>query len=94
MAGYNHSARSLTKEELANKEYKSRLDIIKRNSLRNPVVEKILNQMIHVVNAAMEEYGVERDGVKRFDEIHVEMARSLKQTQKQREDTSSFIEKG
>ena len=50
MAGYNHSARSLTKEELAKKEYKSCLDEIRRNSLRNPVVEKILNQMINVVN--------------------------------------------
>ncbi len=91
--GYRHSAQSLNREELDTRPLESSLKVLSKNSLRNPVVEKILNQMIHVVNAAMEEYGVERDGVKRFDEIHVEMARSLKQTQKQREDTSSFIEK-
>ena len=49
-AGYNHSKRSLTKEELENKTYKDELEILPKNSLRNPVVEKILNQTINVVN--------------------------------------------
>ena len=52
-----HSKQSLTKEELENKEYKDRLDILAKNSLRNPVVEKIINQMIHVVNGVIEAYG-------------------------------------
>lgn len=43
-AGYRHSASSLTKEEINKKTYKTHLDEIKRNSLRNPIVEKILNQ--------------------------------------------------
>ncbi len=42
-AGYRHSKRSLTKEELENKEYKDKLESLPKNSLRNPVVEKILN---------------------------------------------------
>ena len=46
-AGYRHSKRSLTKEELDSKELKDHLDLLPRNSLRNPVVEKILNQMIN-----------------------------------------------
>lgn len=77
-AGYNHSVRSLTKEELANKEYKTKLDEIKRNSLRNPVVEKILNQMINVINEIITTYG-------KPDEIRIEMARELKKSQEERE---------
>lgn len=86
MAGYNHSAHSLTKEELANKEYKSRLDIIKRNSLRNPVVEKILNQMINVINEIIKTYG-------KPDEIRIEMARELKKNQEERELLDAAIRK-
>ena len=86
MAGYNHSARSLTKEELANKEYKSRLDVIKRNSLRNPVVEKILNQMINVINEIIKTYG-------KPDEIRIEMARELKKSQEERELLDAAIRK-
>ena len=51
---YRHSKRSLTREEIDNRDYKSRLDLLPRNSLRNPVVEKILNQMINVVNSLIE----------------------------------------
>lgn len=77
-AGYKHSVRSLTKEELTNKEYKTKLDGIKRNSLRNPVVEKILNQMINVINEIIATYG-------KPDEIRIEMARELKKSQEERE---------
>lgn len=83
-AGYRHSKNSLTRDELDSRELTDHLDLLRKGSLRNPVVEKILNQMIHVVNGAIKEYGT-------FDEIHVEMARELKQTQKQREDTSKRI---
>ena len=83
-AGYKHSERSLTKEELENKQLKSHLDLLPRNSLRNPVVEKILNQMINVVNALVETYG-------RPDEIRIEMARELKKSAKEREDMSQAI---
>jgi len=91
-AGYRHSAQSLTREELDARTLQSSLEVMPKNSLRNPVVEKILNQMIHVVNALMHEYGVMRDGARRFDEIHVEMARSLKQTSDQRKKASKSIE--
>lgn len=84
LAGYNHSSRSLTKEQIENKELVSRLEVLPKNSLRNPVVEKILNQMINVVNSLSEEYG-------RPDEIHVEFARELKKNQKQREKMSADI---
>lgn len=83
-AGYKHSLRSLTKEELLNKVYKEHLEILPRNSLRNPVVEKILNQMINVVNAIAESYG-------KPDEIRIEMARELKKSAKEREEMTAAI---
>ncbi len=86
MAGYNHSVRSLTKEDLAKKVYKLHLDEIKRNSLRNPVVEKILNQMINVVNEIVKTYG-------KPDEIRIEMARELKKSKEERELLDAAIRK-
>jgi CRISPR-associated endonuclease Csn1 len=83
LAGYNHS-KSLTKEELANRALKDKLEILQKNSLRNPVVEKILNQTIHVVNAIIEEYG-------KPEEIRLELARELKKSAKEREETTKSI---
>ncbi|MGI5846824.1 MAG: type II CRISPR RNA-guided endonuclease Cas9 [Candidatus Cryptobacteroides sp.] len=82
--GYNHS-HSMTREETENKVLVDRLTILKKNSLRNPVVEKILNQMINVVNAVGDVYG-------RPDEIHIEMARELKANASEREKISAGIE--
>ena len=83
-AGYRHSKRSLTKEELAHKVLKDHLDLLPHNSLRNPVVEKILNQMVHVVNGIIDEYG-------KPDEIRIELARELKKSSKEREDLTKII---
>lgn len=79
-----HSKRSLTKEELDQKELKGYLDLLPKNSLRNPVVEKILNQMINVVNEVVTTYGP-------IDEIHIEMARKLKKSAKEREEDTKDI---
>ncbi len=84
--GYNHSIRSRTKEEVATRIYKDKLETLSRNSLRNPVVEKILNQMIHVINGLVATYG-------RPDEIRVELARELKKSNKEREEMTSSINK-
>lgn len=78
MAGYNHS-QSVTKEENNSRQLKEQLDLLPKNSLRNPVVEKILNQMINVVNAIITD-----DRLGPPDEIRVEMARDLKNSQKER----------
>ncbi len=83
-AQYNHSKRSLTKEELEKKELKDHLDLLPKNSLRNPVVEKILNQMINVVNEVVKTYGP-------LDEIRIEMARELKKSAKEREEATNEI---
>lgn len=83
-AGYRHSKSSLTKEELYKKELKNKLEILPKNSLRNPVVEKILNQMINVVNTVTETYG-------KPDEIRIELARELKKNAKEREELTNII---
>lgn len=83
-AGYRHSKRSLTKEELEQKVLKDKLELLPRNSLRNPVVEKILNQMINVVNGVIDEYG-------KPDEVRIELARELKKSVKEREELTTSI---
>ena len=83
-AGYRHSKNSLTKKEIENKVLKDKLELLPRNSLRNPVVEKILNQMVNVVNAVIDEYG-------KPDEIRIELARELKKSAKEREEMTKTI---
>ena len=78
-AGYNHS-NSITKEENEKRELLDKLDLLPKNSLRQPVVEKILNQMIHLVNDLLDKYG-------KPDEIRVELARELKQSKVERYET-------
>jgi len=76
IAGYNHS-NSLNKEDLKNRVLKPKLELFKKNSLRNPVVEKILNQMVNVINQIINTYG-------KPDEIRIELARELKKNAKER----------
>lgn len=83
-AGYRHSKKSLTKEELENKVLKDKLDLLPRNSLRNPVVEKILNQMVNVVNESISQYG-------KPDEVRIELARELKKSAKERDELTKSI---
>ena len=83
-AGYRHSESSLTREEIANKVLKDRLMLLPKNSLHNPVVEKILNQMVNVINVIIDIYG-------KPDEIRVELARELKKNAKEREELTKSI---
>jgi len=87
LAGYNHSS-SVTKEENENRPLKEKLDLISKNSLRNPVVEKILNQMVNVINAVIADPALGRP-----DEIRVELARELKKNAKEREAATLQINK-
>ena len=81
---YNHSKRSMTREDLERKVYKDHLTALPMNSLRNPVVEKILNQMVNVVNAIIDSYG-------KPDEVRIELARELKKSAKEREEMAQAI---
>ena len=87
LAGYNHSS-SKTKQENANRILKERLELLPKNSLRNPVVEKILNQMVNVVNATIADSNLGKP-----DEIRIELARELKKNAKEREEMTASINK-
>jgi CRISPR-associated endonuclease Csn1 len=87
LAGYNHS-NSVTNKQNEERELKSKLEILKKNSLRNPVVEKILNQCINVVNTIIEDTDMGRP-----DEIRIELARELKNTKEQRDRMTKAIGK-
>lgn len=90
-AGFRHSATSITKEENDTRPLKDKLEILPKNSLRQPVVEKILNQMVHVVNTLMER-NAEEGKPFHFDEIHIELARELKQSAAERESAKKEID--
>ncbi len=86
-AGYKHSD-FLTKEENLARNLSDRLELLKKGSLRNPVVEKIINQTINLVNAILDEPELGRP-----DEIRVELARELKQNAEERKKTQQNITK-
>ena len=74
--GYRHS-NSPTSEEITERTLLEKIPLLQRNELRQPLVEKILNQMINLVNALKAEYGI--------DEVRVELARELKMSREERE---------
>ena len=80
-AGKRHSE-SLTADELQQRPLLDKIPVLQRNSLRQPVVEKILNQMINLVNQLKVDYG-------EIDEARVELARELKMSREERERTAS-----
>ncbi len=84
-AGYRH-ADYITKAENEARILSERLELLPKNALRNPVVEKILNQMVHLVNDLMTTYG-------RPDEVRVELARELKQSAQERKKTHELNQK-
>lgn len=71
-AGFDHSRRINPDRVLL-----THLPQIQKNELRQPVVEKILNQLVNIVNALLENEGA-------IDEIRVELARELKQSKDER----------
>ncbi|NLH55945.1 MAG: type II CRISPR RNA-guided endonuclease Cas9, partial [Rikenellaceae bacterium] len=98
LAGYRHSKHSFTKDELENRILKRRLELLKKNSLRQPVVEKVLNQMVNVVNTLID---IENKKLKakgkpedfHFDEIRIELARELKNSAEKRKQITEGINK-
>lgn len=77
---YDHSGYK-TKVQLEEK-----LKPIKQNSLRNPVVEQVLNQVVNIVNLAIDKHG-------KFDEIRVELARELRNSAKTRKNITNINSK-
>ena len=81
-AGYNHSNSKTTDERLS-KPVRDKLKLLDKNSLRQPIVEKVLNQLINLVNAVTDKYG-------KPDEIRIELARELKQSKEERNDAFKY----
>lgn len=75
-AGYNPS-NAKTDEEIEALILDDKIKLPENYDLRSPVVEKVIRQLVNLVNALIEEYGA-------FDAIHIELTRELKQSQKQR----------
>ncbi len=91
-AGYNHSD-SITTTENAIREIKDKLVLYTKNSLRQPVVEKIINQVINLINELIDEKNglitnEERHSTDKF-EIRIELARELRQSTGERNDAFS-----
>lgn len=78
LAGFRHSD-YITTEENENRPLQTHLPMLKKNELHQPVVEKVLNQMIGIVNRLIEKYG-------EIDETRIELARELQRSKKERED--------
>lgn len=58
----------------------------KQHSLRNPIVEQVLTEMLRVVRDIWHQYGT-------IDEIHVELGREIKNTAEKRKKLSEIINK-
>ena len=74
--GINHS-NSITKTDNEARELINKIPLLMKNELRQPIIEKILNQMINIVNALKEKHG-------EIDEVRIELARELKQSKDER----------
>lgn len=83
IVGVNHSD-SITTEENAMRQLQPRLRQLVKGELRQPIVERVINQMINICNALKERYG-------EIDEVRVELARELKQSKQQRMKSSESI---
>ena len=79
-AGVRHSD-SMTAQERDERSLLDEIPLLQKNALRQPVVEKILNQMINLVNALKREHG-------EIDEVRVELARELKMSREEREEAT------
>lgn len=85
MCDVNHSG-YMTREENMTRALQPRLEQLNKGELRQPLVEKIINQTINVVNAVAERYGD-------IGEVRIELARELKQSKEDRAETTTRINK-
>ena len=83
--GIKHS-KSTTKEDNESRILIDKIPLLLKNELRQPIIEKILNQMINIVNALKEKHG-------EIDEVRIELARELKQSKDERAQATERINK-
>ncbi len=78
--GYNDLEKNPTTAENEERILLDKLDLLKTNQLRNPIVERLLQHLINVVNDIIADPILGRP-----DEIRIELARELKSTATQRD---------
>lgn len=86
MAGYNHT-KNETQEKNIQKPLEHFIPLLEKNSLRQPIVEKVLNQMILLVNEIINPakgYVTTEERENGQFEIRIELARELKASKKER----------
>lgn len=59
------------------------IQLLEQHSLRNPIVEQVINETLQVVKSIWNHYGKGEEGF--FDEIHIELGREMKNTADERE---------
>lgn len=65
------------------------ITLLKQHSLRNPIVEMVVNETLQTVREIWEYYGEGKENF--FDKIHVELGREMKTPQKERDRISRRI---
>lgn len=93
LARYNHS-NSFTTDETLKRKLIDSIPTLPKNSLRQPIVEKILNHVINLVNAIIDErqgWVSKKDREKNEFEIRIELARELKQSKEERNETFAAL---
>jgi CRISPR-associated endonuclease Csn1 len=93
LAGYNHSD-SFTKKESLKRKLLDTIPLLTKNSLRQPIVEKILNHVINLINAIIDEkqgWITKEDRERNEFEIRIELARELKQSKEERNETFATL---
>jgi len=72
-------------EDGDNKQWKTanEITLLEQHSLRNPIVEQVINETLRVVQDIWKNYGNEDE--KFFDEIHIELGREMKAPKSDRE---------
>lgn len=65
------------------------IELLKQHSLRNPIVEQVINESIQVVRDIWNKYGEGKENY--FDEIHIELGREMKIPKEEREKMTKRI---
>lgn len=95
IAGYNFS-NAISKDENYIRPLKNKIPLLPKNSLRQPIVEKILNQMIHVVNEIIDDNNGLVSRQERENNnfaIHIELARELKTSKEEKQGITKAIKR-
>ncbi len=84
LAKYCHASDQALKQQKTTG-LEDRLELLPKNSLQNPVVLKIINQLVNIISQIIEEYG-------KPDEVRIELESVLKKSAKERTKTYAHVQ--